>query len=201
LCQAYLDEKNAKQTTETKKTNAQQALNNYRAAVIPNSQTEINTYPARLGAAFTVVRIESQPTGGRPSCVYRLVINGHEVPVGAGPVPAAGHTFKTTLSAGDRNTLALAFFLATLDQDGQRTNKVVVLDDPMSSLDKHRTLQTIFEIRQLPPNVVQVIVMSHDEYFLFEIYDRVAPRNAQRVVTATTSLCVGRGTSGSTIST
>jgi hypothetical protein len=42
--------------------------------------------------------------------------------------------------------------------------------------------------------------MSHDEHFLFETYDRVAPRNAQRAVTDTAALCVGRGTSGSTIS-
>lgn len=199
LCQAYLDEKAAKQATETDKAAAQQALDTYRASVFPSWQTAMNTYLARLGAGFTIVRIESQPTGGRPSCMYRLVINGHEVPVGATATPGGDHTFKTTLSAGDRNTLALAFFLAALDQDPHRATKIVVLDDPMSSLDKHRRLQTIFEIRQLLPTIAQVIVMSHDEYFLFEVYDRVAPRNAQRVVTDTISLCVGRGTTGSTI--
>ena len=144
------------------------------------------------------MRIESQPTGGRPSCVYRLVINGHEVQVGANTAPAGSHTFKTTLSAGDRNTLALAFFLAALDQDPGRSTRVVVLDDPMSSLDKHRRMATIQEIRTLLPTVAQVIVMSHDEYFIFEVYNRVAPRESQRVID-TTALCVGRANNVSII--
>jgi wobble nucleotide-excising tRNase len=198
LCQAYLTEKAAKTAAERDKAIAQQALDAHRATVFPSWQTAINTYLSRLGAGFTIVKIESQPTGGRPSCVYCLLINGHEVPV-AGGTTTTNHTFKTTLSAGDRNTLALAFFLASLDQDPHRANRIVVLDDPMSSLDKHRRLQTIFEIRHLLPNVGQVIVLSHDEFFLFEVYDRVAPRNAQRTVTDTTALCVGRGTTGSTI--
>src|SRR5690606_27209116 len=115
--------------------------------VFPNWQTSINTYLSRLGAGFTVVRIEAQPTGGRPSCVYRLVVNGHEVTVGANTAAPGSHTFKTALSAGDRNTLALAFFLTALDQDTNKANRVVVLDDPMSSLDKHRRMATIQEIR------------------------------------------------------
>jgi wobble nucleotide-excising tRNase len=192
LCSAYLDGKTAKETAEAEKLVAQQALDTYRATVFPNYQTAINTYLSRLGAGFTIVNIESQPTGGRPSCVYCLVINGHQVPVGANTASAGSHTFKTTLSAGDRNTLALAFFLAALDQDPNRANRIVVLDDPMSSLDKHRRMATIQQIRTLLPTVAQIIVMSHDEYFLFKIYDRVAPRNAQHVVVDTTSLCVGR---------
>jgi wobble nucleotide-excising tRNase len=197
LCQVYLDEKTAKQATETEKGTAQTALDNYRAASFPSWQTALNTYLARLGANFTIARVESQPTGGRPSCIFRLLINGHEVPVGAA-TPASGHAFKTTLSAGDRNTLALAYFLAALDQDPNRAVKIVVLDDPMCSLDKHRRLQTIFEIRQLLPNVSQVIVMSHDEYFLFEVYDRVPARNTQGVAD-TAAITVGRGQNGSTI--
>jgi len=197
LCQAYLNEKTAKQATEAEKATAQLALDSYRNSVFPNWQTAINNYLGRLGAAFTLMRVESQPTGGRPSCVYRLVINGHEVPIGT--TGTVAHRFKTTLSAGDRNTLALAFFLAGLDQDPNRGNKIVVLDDPMSSLDKHRRLQTIFEIRQLLPTVAQVIVMSHDETFLFEVYDRAAPRNAQRAVVDTSALCLARATNGSNI--
>jgi wobble nucleotide-excising tRNase len=199
LCAEYLAGRADKEAADAAKAAAQQALDTHRATVFPNWQTAINTYLSRLGAGFTVVRTESQPTGGRPSCVYRLLINGHEVPVGANTAPAGSHTFKTTLSAGDRNTLALAFFLAGLDQDAGRATRVVVLDDPMSSLDKHRRMATIQEIRTLLPTVAQVVVMSHDEYFLFEIYDRVAPRNAQRVVTDTTALCVGRTGDGSTI--
>lgn len=199
LCTEYLTARTKKETADAEKAAAQHALETHRATVFPNWQTSINSYLSRLGAGFTIVRIESQPTPGRPSCIYRLLINGHEVPVGANTAPAGSHTFKTTLSAGDRNTLALAFFLSALDQDASRADRVIVLDDPMSSLDKHRRMNTIQEIRTLLPTVAQVIVMSHDEYFLFEVYDRVAPRNAQRAVTDTTALLVSRAANGSTI--
>jgi wobble nucleotide-excising tRNase len=36
--------------------------------------------------------------------------------------------FRNTLSAGDRNTLALAFFFASLYQDPQIAQKTVVID-------------------------------------------------------------------------
>ncbi len=199
LCMDYLDGKRAKDRAEVEKAAAQAALDTHRCTVFPNYQSAINGYLSKLGTGFTLVRIESQPTGGRPSCVYSLLINGHQVPVGPNTAPAGSQTFKTTLSAGDRNTLALAFFLAALDQDPNRANRIVVFDDPMSSLDKHRRMATIQEIRSLLPTVAQVIVMSHDEYFLFDIYDRVAPRNAHRALTDTTSVCVGRAPNGSVI--
>ncbi len=196
-CQEYADAKTAKDAAEAEKVTAQEALDAHRSAAFPNVQTAINTYLARLGAGFTLVRITPQPTPGRPACVYRLLINGHEVPVG--PTTAAGSAaFKNTLSAGDRNTLALAFFLAALENDPNRQSRVVVLDDPMSSLDKHRRMQTIQEIRTLLPLVAQVVVLSHDEHFLFEVYNRVAPRPGG-TVTDTTCLMVGRCTNGSTI--
>ncbi|MCL4197724.1 MAG: AAA family ATPase [Phycisphaerales bacterium] len=196
-CQGYMDAKAAKEAAEADKVAAQQALDAHRATAFPNTQTAINTYLSRLGAGFTLVHITPQPTPGRPSCVYRLLINGHEVPVGATAATGSA-AFKNTLSAGDRNTLALAFFLAALEQDPNRQNRAVVLDDPMSSLDKHRRMQTIQEIRTLLPRVAQVIVMSHDEHFLFEVYDRVAPRPGGNVAD-TTCIVVGRWANGSTI--
>jgi wobble nucleotide-excising tRNase len=69
----------------------------------------------------------------------------------------------------------------------------------MSSLDKHRRIATIQGIKALLPTVGQIVVMSHDDHFLFKVYDRVAPRDAHGIVTDTTALCVGRATNGSII--
>jgi len=199
LCTAYLNERTAKEAADADKATAQQALDTHRATVFPSWQTAINTYLSKLGAGFKIVKIEKQPTSGRPACVYCLVINGHEVPVGASSAAAGSHTFKTTLSAGDRNTLALAFFLASLDQDLGRGSRVVVLDDPMSSLDKHRRLLTIQEIRSLLPAVAQIIVMSHDEHFLFEVYRRIPLRAGEALLADTTAIWLDTAPSGSTI--
>ena len=75
------------------------------------------------------------------------------------------------MSAGDRNTLALAFFFASLDQDAGLAQKIVVIDDPMTSLDEHRSLATIQEVRRLAQRVQQVILLSHSKPFLCQVWE------------------------------
>jgi wobble nucleotide-excising tRNase len=99
------------------------------------------------------------------------VINNIPVAV-AGGTPAPGQpSFRNTLSAGDRNTLALAFFFASLEQDPNRANKVIVIDDPISSLDEHRSLTTVQELRRLAQQTSQVILLSHSKPFLCRTWD------------------------------
>ena len=83
----------------------------------------------------------------------------------------AGPAFRNTLSAGDRNTLALAFFFASLDQDPQLAQKILVIDDPMTSLDEHRSLTTVQEMRRMLARVSQVIVLSHSKPFLCQLWE------------------------------
>ena len=94
-------------------------------------------------------------------------------------------SFRTTLSAGDRNTLALAFFFSSLD----RKQEVVVIDDPMTSLDENRLLKTIQEIRKLADEVMQVIILSHSKPFLCALWEGADTtlRSAMRVVRANQS--------------
>src|SRR3546814_20771003 len=54
--------------------------------------------------------------------------------------------FDTTMSAGDKNTFALAFFLSQLKRDPHIANKIVVFDDPFTSLDDFRRAMTAKEI-------------------------------------------------------
>ena len=54
-------------------------------------------------------------------------------------------------------------------------------------------------IKDLQARGAQVIVMSHDDHFLFDLYDRVAPRDASHNVIDTTSLCIGLAPGSSTI--
>ena len=113
------------------------------------------------------------------SCTYNVLINNQTVPLSSD----AGPSFRNTLSAGDRNALALAFFFASLDQDAQLAQKVVVIDDPMTSLDEHRSLTTVQEMRRLVARVDQVIVLSHSKTFLCGLWEGAdaADRTAMRV--------------------
>jgi len=131
----------------------------------------INLYLARFNAGFRLDSVTYANTRGGPTCTYNVLINNIPVPVG-GSEPAPGTpSFRNTLSAGDRNTLALAFFFASLDQDTRLVDKVVVIDDPISSLDEHRALTTVQEIRRLAEQAGQVIVLSHNKPFLCRLWE------------------------------
>src|SRR3546814_12667412 len=72
------------------------------------------------------------------------------------------------MSAGDKNTFALAFFLSQLKRDPHIANKIVVFDDPFTSLDDFRRAMTAKEIVRAgeTDKAAQVIVLSHDKFFL-----------------------------------
>lgn len=166
-CADYLAEKAAKTATETQRRQARAALDNYRQNVFPAYEAAINTYLQRFNAGFRLAAVSPVNNRGGSSCNYNVVINNVSVALTAD----AGPAFRNTLSAGDRNTLALAFFFASLDQDPQLAQKIVVIDDPMTSLDEHRSLTTVQEMRRLVARVRQVIVLSHSKPFLCQLWE------------------------------
>lgn len=182
LCQAYLDEKMAKAATERLRDQARAALDRYRQVVFPAYETAINAYLVKFNAGFRLGSVNSVNIRDGSSCSYNVVINN--IPVGLTASVAGGPSFRSTLSAGDRNTLALAFFFASLDQDAQLAQKIVVIDDPMTSLDEHRALTTVREMRRLVPRVSQVMVLSHSKAFLCGLWESadILARSAVKIV-------------------
>lgn len=169
-CAAYLDEKTAKATTEELREQAKKDLESYRRQIFPKYEAAINEYLARFNAGFRLTSVSSVDTRGGPSTTYNVVINKVAVAVG-GNQTSGQPSFRTTLSAGDRNALALAFFFAKLDATKRLADSVVVIDDPMSSLDEHRTMTTIQEVRRLSTRSRQVIVLSHNKPFLCRLWE------------------------------
>lgn len=191
-CAEYLAEKAAKGNTERQRDQAKTALDQYRTTAFPGYQTAINLYLERFNAGFRLDSVTSENTRGGPTCTYNVVINSTPVAVAGGAVTPGEPSFHNTLSAGDRNALALAFFFASLDQDPDMANKVVVIDDPVSSLDEHRSLTTVQELRRLAQRASQVIVLSHGKAFLCRIWEGADPVNRA-------ALHVTRDGTGSTI--
>lgn len=188
LCDAYLVEKAAKKATEKLRDEARAALDQYREGVFPAYEAAINDYLSRFNAGFRLGSVTSVNNRGGSSASYSVLINSVAVALSAD----GGPSFKNTLSAGDRNALALAFFFASLDQDARLAEKVVVIDDPMTSLDEHRRLTTVQEMRRLYGRVRQMIVLSHSKAFLCAVWE-----GADR--TARCALQIVRSGGGSTL--
>jgi wobble nucleotide-excising tRNase len=77
---------------------------------------------------------------------------------------------KDVLSEGDKSTIALAFFLSKLDVENDKANKVLIFDDPLSSFDAKRRRKTINLLAALSRDSKQLVVLSHDKKFLFDLH-------------------------------
>lgn len=171
FCDDYTAEKTAKAATEQARDQAKAALDQYRNTAFPGYQTAINLYLEKFNAGFRLDSVTSTLTRGGPACTYNVLVNNTPVPVTGSPEVPGEPSFRTVLSAGDRNTLALAFFFACLDQDVTLSQRIIVVDDPVSSLDEHRALTTVQEVRRLVGRASQVIVLSHNKPFLCRIWE------------------------------
>lgn len=168
----------AKKADYVAKKAAHQALKDQKAALMTQLQqlipeklgpyaTQINTVLGELGAGFQIVQLAATQPGGRSTVEYKLSFEGgYEVPVGNRESCRQTHAFGSTLSEGDKKTLAFAFFIARLREDQNLGEKVVVIDDPISSLDRFRQRSTAKILKGLSEQVKQLIVASHDARFL-----------------------------------
>jgi wobble nucleotide-excising tRNase len=175
LCDNYLEERSNKTAAEAARDAARVALDNYRTNIFPAYQDAINDCLQKFYAGFRLTGVSSQNTRGGSSCTYSVLINNQTVSVTATSPPPGAPSFKSTLSSGDRNTLALAIFFASLEQDAGLAHRIVVIDDPVSSLDDHRSLTTVHEIGQLSQRVAQVVVLSHSKPFLCGLWQAADP--------------------------
>ncbi len=171
LCDAYLRERAAKERTELQRDQTRAALEAHRTSVFQQSSVAINSYLERFNAGFRIGQFTPENTRFGSTCAYNVLINSTPVHVARARVEPGAPSFRSTLSAGDRNTLALAFFLTSLDQDKAVKDKVVVIDDPISSMDEHRTMTTVQQIRRLSSRAAQVILLSHKKPFLCQVWE------------------------------
>ena len=135
-------------------------------------ERRINHFLDAFNAGFRIAEIKHTFPGGIATSSYQLVINQIPIDIGDGRTPPHQPSFKNTLSSGDRTTLALSFFLAHLERDPGRAQKIVIFDDPFNSQDAFRRRQTVHEIMKVAHTCAQTIVVSHDATFLKQIWEK-----------------------------
>ena len=173
LCDAYLNEAKEKEITEAKRDAAKEALDDYRDTVFPAYESGLNHYLEKFGAGFRIRELKSRDSGAGTTSTYALEVNGRLVHVRRENVTPGEHAFRSTLSSGDRNTLAFALFLESINQSQDPGNIIAVVDDPVSSQDEGRFATTVAEICKLVGKVRQVIVLSHNKRFLCQIWEDI----------------------------
>lgn len=175
LCAAAERLQSEKSGLEAEKGRVRAQLDVHTAEVITRYGSSINRYLEKTNAGFRITTPSHTYRGGSPNTSYQIVINNSHVELGDSETPPNRPSFKNTLSAGDRSALALAFFLAQLELDPERTSKIVVLDDPFTSQDAFRRNHTIHQIVKCGEACEQVIVLSHEAGFLHQVWSRLDP--------------------------
>lgn len=163
LSEEKIQDSNAKR----EKLNKKNALNQIMQTTLVNYKDRINELLRGFGAQFLIPNIDFNYRGGLRSD-YVLQMRGASIALSGG-VP----DFKTSLSEGDKRTLAFAFFIASAEADQDLASKVIVIDDPMCSLDLNRKQQTRTVLKRLHDNCEQIIVLAHDVHFLRNLHDDV----------------------------
>lgn len=181
-CQAYQNALTAKSGLEQRKENVRDQLDRHCRDILQAYEQSINEYLDQFNAGFRIANTRHLYTGGTPSSHYQIEINSTALDLGDARTPPGTPCFKTSLSSGDRSALALAFFLAVLKQDADIGQKTVVFDDPFTSLDRFRRTCTQQLIQRLSESAQQVVVLSHDPYFLKLLFDE-CPSSATNIKT------------------
>jgi wobble nucleotide-excising tRNase len=170
--ESYLAAKRRDQRARDMRALVQKRLKRANEDAAQHYHQRVNHYLGRFAASFTISKITNSMQGNAGQTDYGLLIKGETIARGRGRQAEAIPSFRNTLSAGDKITLAFAFFLAKLDQDKELCGKTLVIDDPLSSHDSHRRRETVAAIKELCGRCRQVIVLSHDEFLLREIQRR-----------------------------
>ncbi|MEW5704418.1 MAG: AAA family ATPase [Pseudomonadota bacterium] len=162
-----------KEGLDKAKETAKQALDNYADKMIRDYEGTINNLLKGFGAGFTITNSKKTYVGGTPTSVYQILINNKPVDLGDAATPVGEPCFRTTLSAGDKSTLALAFFLAQLDHDPKKSDRIVVFDDPFNSQDRSRRERTAELLKKYGKDCAQLLLLSHDPFFLSLVFSKL----------------------------
>jgi wobble nucleotide-excising tRNase len=180
-CDAYALAVQRKAKLDQEKADAKDALDMHADRMIQEYESTINKLLKGFGAGFLLTNSRKTYIGGTPSSTYQILINNHAVELGDTGTPIGQPSFRTTLSSGDKSTLALAFFLAQLEHDPNKANRILVFDDPFNSQDRSRRERTAELLKKYGAECQQLFLFSHDPFFLKLVYDRL-PRGERRTL-------------------
>jgi len=179
-CENYQIALAEKAELEDRKAAFKGRLDAYTQQVVGRYEQTMNRLLDDFQAGFRISGTAHGYPGGVASSNYQILINDTAVELGDPTTPHEKPSFRNTLSSGDRSTLALSFFLAQLEDDPEKASKIVIFDDPFNSQDNFRKDCTVKRIKLCGESCTQVIVLSHDQFFLKRIWQRLSAQQADR---------------------
>lgn len=171
-----LGETKLKDAEQAKKA-ARSALSSLMTTTLTKYRTDINSHLKNLGAHFAIDEIKMNYFGSTPRTDYGITLRGIPIKLTGGRP-----SFATALSEGDKRTMAFAFFAASTLADNQLDKKIVVVDDPVSSLDRSRREYTTEVLVRISKRCGQLMVLAHDAVFLRDLRKALGKADSSREI-------------------
>jgi wobble nucleotide-excising tRNase len=174
---AQFDDAEKKKTEcEAAKSKARKELDSLMTKTLNKYEKSINKLLKNFGASFTIKGMKANFHGAAPRSEYGLQLRNKEIAL---EEREGAPSFASALSEGDKRTLAFAFFVASTLEDPNLAKRVVVIDDPMCSLDLNRKAHTKSILKQLHSNAEQLMVLAHDAHFIRDLRDALQTKAEQ----------------------
>ena len=162
LCTEYNQQNNKISELNKQKEQKQEELNKFISGVFKKYGEKTNDYLKKFGTEFEIVEARGGSYVGRskdPTVEYKLTLSGQEILFEDDEINPC---FKYSLSEGDKSSLSFAFFLAKLDLDPNLSDKIIIFDDPLSSLDSNRRTATTQQLQRINGLAKQIIILTHN---------------------------------------
>jgi len=133
-----------------------------------------NSYLQRFNPNLKLLSFDPENTllTGQFHIFMTFLVHGRKVQFKTADSSTKISSVKFSLSEGDKNSIAIAFFLAHLESI-DISKKIIVFDDPMSSFDSGRKNTTMNILAGFCEKCKQFIMLTHDIHFAKDFYDRV----------------------------
>jgi len=153
-------------------------LQTYSAGIFSRHKKSINYFCNEMGADFEIGDFKPmKKIVGTSERIFSVKFFGsHRISIDNDKENTPN--FKNTLSESDKRLLAFAFFLSLLKHDSDLDKKIIIFDDPMSSMDNERrrdTIHLLIDIAYLSDEKssilypAQKIILTHEEGFAKEL--------------------------------
>ncbi|MCK4306955.1 AAA family ATPase [candidate division WOR-3 bacterium] len=189
LCDEYNRQNSNIDKLNEEKEKKREELDQSTSGIFKKYGEKTNDYLRKFGTEFEIVETKGGSYVGRskdPMAEYKLNLSGQEILFDDDEINPC---FKYTLSEGDKRSLAFALFLAKLDLDHNYSDKVIIFDDPLSSLDSNRRTATTQQLQRLSSLAKQMIILTHNTLFARTFWngiDKSKCKNLQIVRSAET---------------
>ena len=163
-------------TLKTQNEAKKEQLNQFKGIVFNSYLTLINRHLKHFAPYLSLRKLTSGYMGSstEPVVKFALCINGKEV---VHKEKADRPSMKYSLSEGDKNALALAFFLAKLEADEKLTDKIIVFDDAVAHFDRNRLSKLLNQLLIFGQKSRQLFFLTHNLRLGEEFIRRVQKEN------------------------